>query len=186
MSAEKIIEQINKDTKKEISQILNEAEKQANSILQSANEQIIKETEKILADGKIQSENIKKIQISKATQDMKREIMNAREKIIDDCFLKAHHKLTTLGDHRYKAIVRKLMKEGYKKLGKGCTVIISRPVDKIIAKDLGFEVTGSTESSGGIIITSRDGRIILDNTFDGILNREKEKIRIKVGMLLFY
>ena len=185
MSAEKIIEQINKDSQKEINQILKDAEKEATSIIANAKEEAKKQVEKIHLDGKIQSENITKILVSKASQDIKREIMNAREEIIDECFLKAHHKLSTLSEQKYKNIVRNLMSDGQKKLSRNCTVKTSRPIDKQIAKDLGLEITGSVESSGGIILISGDGRIILDHTFDGILKREKDKIRIKVGKLLF-
>ena len=39
--------------------------------------------------------------------------------------------------------------------------------------------------SGGVIIISDDGKIKLDNTFEGILKRRKEQIRLKVGKLLF-
>jgi len=77
------------------------------------------------------------------------------------------------------------MQDGRKKIGRDCTVITSRETDKKIAKNLGIKVTGSVECSGGIILTSSDGRITLDHTFDGILKREKDKIRIKVGRLLF-
>ncbi len=185
MSAEKIIDQIKKDSQKEINKILKDAEKEAEIIITTAKEEAKKQVEKIQADGKIQSENITKINVSKAKQDMKREIMNAREKIIDECFVKAHHKLSTLSEQKYKNIVRKLMRDGQKKLSRGCTVMTSRPTDKQIAKDLGLQITGSVESSGGIILMSNDGRIQLDHTFDGILKREKEKIRIKVGKLLF-
>ena len=41
------------------------------------------------------------------------------------------------------------------------------------------------ESIGGIILKSIDGKIIFNNTFEGILKREKERIRIKVGKFLF-
>ena len=53
------------------------------------------------------------------------------------------------------------------------------------AKNLGLKITGNVDASGGIILTSGDGQITLDNTFDGILERKKDRIRIKVGKLLF-
>ena len=185
MSAEKIINQIKKDSQKEINQILKDAEKEAKHIITTAKDEAKKQVDRILADGTAKSENITKIHISKANQDMKREIMNAREKIIDECFVKAHHKLSTLSEQKYKNIVRKLMIDGQKKLSGECTVKTSRPIDKQIAKDLGLQISGSVESSGGIILMSNDGRILLDHTLDGILKREKQKIRIKVGKLLF-
>jgi len=185
MSAEKIIEQIKTDSQKEASKILKDAEKEAANIIDTAKQQAKQEAEKILANGKIQSENIKKILVSKASQGTKRDVMKAREKIIDECFVKAHHKLSTLNEQKYKKIVTKLMQDGCKKLGEDCAVLTSRDIDKKIAKDLGLQVTGPVESCGGIILKSGDGRVALDNTFDGILKREKDKIRIKVGRLLF-
>ena len=77
------------------------------------------------------------------------------------------------------------MKDGQKKLGGSCTVLVSRDADKKIAGDIGLNVVGTVESSGGVVLTSSDGRVTLDHTFDGILKREKDKIRIKVGKLLF-
>ena len=185
MPAEKIIEQIKKDSQKEISQILKDAEKEAKHIIATAKEEAKKQVDKILADGKIQSENIVKILVSKANQDAKKEIMKAREKIIDECFVKAHHKLSTLDEQKYKNMVTKLMQDGRKKIGRDCTVITSRDIDKKIAEDLGIKITGSVESSGGVVLISSNGRITLDHTFDGILKREKDKIRIQVGRLLF-
>ena len=185
MSAEKIIEQIKKDSQNEVKQILKDAEKQASSILSDAKEEAKQESDKIIANGKKKSENIERILISKARQDAKKEVTQAREKIIEECFVKAHHKLSTFNEQKYKHIVTKLMKGGAEKLGGNCTVTTSRNIDKQIAQDLGLKVIGSVESSGGIILTTSDERITLDHTFDGILEREKDKIRIKVGKLLF-
>jgi vacuolar-type H+-ATPase subunit E/Vma4 len=185
MSAEKIIEQIEKDSELKVKQILNEAKDQSTSILQSAKKEADIEAERILNNAKNQSENLKKINVSKANQAIKRNIMNAKEKVIDDCFTKAHHKLSILKGDRYEKLVTKLIKDGHKKLGDDYTVLTSRDLDKKIAQNLGITVSGSIESSGGVLLKSADGKITLDHTFDGILKREKHKIRIKVGKLLF-
>jgi vacuolar-type H+-ATPase subunit E/Vma4 len=111
--------------------------------------------------------------------------MSAREKIIDECFTKAQHELSILKGEYYERLVRKLIRDGQEKLGRNCTALTTRDVDKKIAKDLGINITGTVESSGGIVLKSADGKVILDHTFDGILKREKNQIRIKVGKLLF-
>jgi len=185
MSAEKIIEQIKKDAEKEIKEIQKDTDKQVKEIINEAKKEAEKQAEKILADAKKQAENHKKILISQANQDAKKGTMNTREKIIDDCFVKAHHELCTLDKTEYKNIVRKLVTDGVKKLGGNAEIIVSRDIDKEISKDLHLEVIGEVEASGGIILKSDDGRVTLDHTFDGILKREKDQIRIKVGKLLF-
>ena len=185
MSAEKIIEQITKDSELRKNQILEEADQKAKEIIKNAKSEAKLQVDKILKDGEIQSEAIKKILISKANQDVKKEILNQREKIIDECFVKAHHKLSTLNEQKYIEIVTKLIKDGFNKIGMDCSILASRDLDKKIAKNLNIKVTGSIEASGGILLISADGRITLDHTFDGILKREKDRIRIKVGRLLF-
>ena len=185
MTAEKIIEQIKKDTDLEISKIKKDAEDQAKIIINNSKKELEEEIKKILTDSKIKSENVKKIHISKANQDIKREIMNAREKIIDQCFSKAHHELSILKGKNYEKIVKNLIKDGMKKLGGKCSIITSRAADKRIAQEIGISVVGRVEKTGGIIIKSEDGKVTLDYTFDGILEREKGKIRRKVGKILF-
>jgi vacuolar-type H+-ATPase subunit E/Vma4 len=185
MSAEKIIEQIKKDSDKEIKQIQKDAEKQVKIILDTSKKKAEMEVIKIQNDSKIEAENLKKILISKASQDSKREIMNAREKIIDDCFTKAHSELSKLKGKEYNFIVKRLIEDGVKKLGKNCKIMVSREEDKKIAQEAGVTVDGTIESSGGVVIKSSDGKILLDHTFKGILYREKNRIRIEIGKLLF-
>jgi len=185
MSVEKIIQQIKKDSEKEIKQILKDANDKAKESIDNAKEEAEAEAKKIISDGKKQSETIQKIMISKANQDAKREIMKAREKIIDECFIKAQHELSILKQERYEKIISKLINDGKEKLGENCTVKISRSIDKNIVERFGLTVSGHIESSGGVILVSADKRVTLDYTFEGILKREKDKIRIKVGKLLF-
>ena len=111
--------------------------------------------------------------------------MNASETMIKECFTKAHHELSILKDKPYENLVKKLIIDGQKKLGDKCVVYVSRDADKKIAKDLGIDIAGNIESAGGVILKSSDGLVTLDHTFDGILKREKDKLRIKVGKLLF-
>jgi len=185
MSAEKIIERIKKDSEKEINNILEEAEKETVDIVDSIKKEAKLESEKIITRGEFQGENIKKILVSKASQDSKRDIMKAREKIIEDCFTKAQKKLSSLKEVEYKKIVTKLVKAGINKLDGQCTLLISRDIDKEIAKEVRLAVSGKVEATGGIILKSHDKKVTLDYTFDGILKRKKDEIRIKVGKLLF-
>jgi len=185
MSAEKIIQQIKKDAEKEIKRIQLEAEKQAKTIIDDAKKQAKQEAEKILEDGKKQSENAEKIIISKANQEIKREIMKAREKVIDECFVKAHQKMSMIKGKEYEQTMSRYIENGIKKLGKDCNLMISRQEDKKIMQKYGINESGRIDASGGVKLASKDGRITLDYTFDGILKRDKDKIRNKVGKLLF-
>ena len=118
MSTEKIIEQIKEDAEKELNQIKKDAEKQAKTIIEDAKKEARVESEKIIEAGKKQSDNIEKIIISKAHQDVKRQIMNAKEKIIEECFVKAHQKLSMIKGKEYENTVTQYIQDGIEKLGK--------------------------------------------------------------------
>ena len=61
----------------------------------------------------------------------------------------------------------------------------SKPLDKEIAKKHNIPVQGTIESCGGIKLISENGSITIDYTFEGILKRKKQDIRILVGNILF-
>ena len=185
MSAEKIINRIQKDAENERKQILKDAENQAKKIIDQGKKEAQSQADHIVRDGEQQCDNITKIMLSKTSQEVKREIMKAREKIIDECFTKAHHQLSILHGTEYTTIVTKLIENGKKKIPGGCSLLASREADKTLAKTMGITVTGTIETAGGVILKSSDGRITLDHTFDGILKRKKDEIRRKVGQLLF-
>jgi V/A-type H+-transporting ATPase subunit E len=184
MPAEKIIAQIQKDSKQTIQQIQKEAEQQASTILSTAKKEAHEQADKLLATGKQQSETIKKIMISKAHQDVKRHIMHTKETLIEECFTQAQQKLTTLNDQDYENIVTKLMNKGKNELGT-CTAHIATERDRKIAEKLDIPVSGTIKVSGGVLLISEDGNTTLDYTFEGILKRRKDEIRIKAGKLLF-
>ena len=185
MSAEKIIERITQDAEKQIHDIIHEAKKQSESITKNAKVDADKEAESILQKGILESENQKKIQISKATQDIKRDLMNAKEEIIEQCFTQALDKLASLTDNQYRKLVTMLIQAGKKRLGENCILSVSRSIDKEIAQQEGIAVQGTIPSIGGIIMQSADGKITIDSTFERLLNRKKDDIRIQVGKLLF-
>ena len=111
--------------------------------------------------------------------------MNFKEEIINECFVKAHQKFSTVKGKVYEDTISKYIQKGVKKLDNDCSIQTSRSEDKNILEKLGLKTSGNIEASGGIKILSKDGKIILDYTFDGILKRDRNKIRNKIGKLLF-
>ncbi len=185
MSVETIIAKIEQDTNKKVEDIIHDAQNQAESLKKQKKQVSDNETSELLTQAKQESHQQKQIKIAQAHQEKKRKIMAAREKLIDTCFTKAQEKLHHLSEKQYTKIITHLLKDGKKKLGEDFTVYISQKQDKHIAKKLGLTVSGSLEATGGVILKSKDKTITLDNTFEGILRRKKDVIRIKIGKLLF-
>ncbi|MFH1100696.1 MAG: V-type ATP synthase subunit E family protein [Methanobacteriota archaeon] len=185
MSAEKIIEKIRKDTEKEVHSIITDAEKQADVTITTAKKDAEQEAKHILARGKTQSENIKKILLSKAGQDAKKEQLQIKETIIEDCFHQAMKHLAQLQGEHYTTFILNLLKTSKKHLGENQRILVSRDSDRVIAQQEGVIVEGTVNASGGIILKSADGKISIDYTFEGIMKRKKDDIRIHIGKQLF-
>jgi V/A-type H+-transporting ATPase subunit E len=185
MSTEKIIKRIQTDAQAQQQQLLTNAETQSRLIIKEAKTQIEKEAKSLLQNGQLDSENTKKIMISKAIQEVKRDMMNAREEIIEQCFAQALEKLASLPEDQYKKLILHYLKIGTVRLGGAFSIKTSRLLDADIAKQQGIPVQGSIQSIGGIILQSQDGKITIDNTFERILDRKKDELRIHVGKLLF-
>mgnify|MGYP006273241137 CR=1 FL=1 len=185
MTAETIVHKIKTDAENKAKEITSEAEQQAQQIKNNATENAKKQADEIIEKGKQQAENRKKILISQAHQNAKRNEMNAKEDIIETCFSNALDQLSNMDEHSYKKIVKQLIEQGRKQIPGNCTLQISKDVDKQIAEELNIPVSGKISASGGIILQSEKGTITIDNTFEGILKREKQRIRVEVGKLLF-
>lgn len=185
MSAETIIKKIKSDAEQKAKEIKKEAEQEADNIKNETTKKAKKQSDDIIEKGKQQAENRKKILISQAHQNAKRKEMNAKEDIINTCFSKALKHLENMDENEYITLVKQLIKQGRKQIPGDCTLKISREADKTIAKQLSIPVSGKISATGGVVLVSKKGTITIDNTFEGILKREKDRIRVKVGKLLF-
>jgi len=185
MSAETLISRIKNDSIHEADQLLANAKKQSKQMMKQGLEEANKQVEMIIQTGKKEQANIKRIKISQAMQEAKRRQLQAKEIVIDECFQKALQQLQDLPDETYSQMIETLIKQAIVQIPDGFSISSSKPLDKVIAKKHDIPIKGSCEAIGGFIITSKDGRISIDNTFEGILKRKKDEIRVQVGKLLF-
>jgi V/A-type H+-transporting ATPase subunit E len=185
MSKEAIINQINQDADEEIAQIEKETKEKIDTITSQIHEKTEEMKQSILEKGKNEAENIEKIEISKANQEVKRAQMQAKEEIIETCFQKALDKLKDIDGAEYEEIIRRFLKMGSEQMNGSFIVETSRSIDEKIAKKENITVAGTIDAIGGIRLLSEDKTFIIDNTFEGRLKRNKQDIRVHVGSILF-
>jgi len=185
MSAEAIIKKIQTDADKEIALIQQKAKKQIDEMLKSYAKKTKELEQLIIENGKKECENIQRIHISQAHQEVKRQLMNIQEESIEHCFHKAKENLANLDEQSYVKIINILIDNGKKQIKGSFSIKTSKPLDKKIAKEKKIPVIGTIQASGGIVLIADKGNISIDNTFEGILKRRKQEIRVQVGKLLF-
>ncbi len=185
MSAETLIAKIKEDAKEAVQDIIDEAKKQSQKMIKQAQSEAKSKAEIILQQGTSEKATIQRIKISQAQQEAKIQLMQAKERIIEECFQKAVERLKSLDDKTYSKMIESLIKKGADQITGSYIIYTSKPLDALVAKKQNVSVKGTLTTYGGIILHSEDGRIIVDNTFEGILKRKKDILRVQVGRLLF-
>jgi len=185
MSAEKIINEIKKDAEKEKKQIRKEIEQKIKEIKDTEITQAKQIAREIEKEGEKRIENLKKILISKSIQEEKKKILKKKEELIIKSFEKASEKIKDADRVEYEKFLNVILKQSKEKLGDNPKIKITIEKDKKIIEKQGFEVIGKINADAGIIAFSSDEKVSLDLTIHGIMDRKKEKLRKKIGGLLF-
>ena len=184
MALENLLQKIKEEAKEEIDEIIGRAEKEAAEIIEETKEKGKKEAEKIKTQGEKEAKRVKEKILAAARRKARMEITNAKEELIQLCMEAIKEKLSKLDSKKYQKIVESMIKDAMKEL-KDFYIIATRKEDKKIAEKLGIEVKGEKKGIGGVIIKTKDGSKEMDLTFDFLLERKEEEIRIMIAKKLF-
>ena len=201
-------------TDKIVSSIMSEAQGKADIIMQEANAEIAtinadaektaeSEKNKILENGKKQSDMRYQQIISEAKMNARRAKLGAKEEVIDAAFNQATGELKAIaadGNDDYKDSLSKMIKEAADEIGRDDLIIHLNEADTNNFKQ-DLSSTGSTDSFelegikftlgepidaiGGAILKSSDGDIEVNNTIEARLERFKSILRSEVAEVLF-
>ena len=184
MAIEKLLARIEEDARKEIDEIIKAAEGEAKRIIEGAREEGKKEAEKITKKGKKEAERARDRIISAANREARMMITNAKEEVIQQCLEIIREKMASMPSKEYKKIVEDMVKDAIEE-GGDYVLFYSRKEDKKIAEKLNIDVEGEIDAIGGVVLKAKDGSKEIDLTFDFLLERKKEEIRIMIAEKLF-
>jgi len=199
--AQLIVEDILREAEEKAATIIRAAKKEAQTILDAARfdakEEEISEIKKAHAQGKLVHEEI----LAEGRTRARRELLQKREELIDEVLNDARKKLIDYaGSEKYEKDLARIVVSACKKLGSNRVVIQANSrdlklIEKIkgqISRELGESESGASisfgepiQTFGGVRVTTQDGKVEIDETFDGKLRRETELLRVKVARVLF-
>ena len=200
-------------TDKIVSSIMSEAQGKADIIMQEANAEIAtinadaektaeSEKNKILENGKKQSDMRYQQIISEAKMNARRAELGAKEDVIEAAFNQAIGELKTKaasGDEEYKDSLSKMIMEATEEIGSNDLILQLNEADtKKFKDDLSsqgsdsFEIEGikftlgePIDAIGGAILKTANGDIEVNNTIEARLERFKSILRSEVAEILF-
>ncbi len=165
-SAEKQVRELNKQADNEAKVILAKAQAEASQLLSLSLEQartLAKDEERKISSAHLHARKI---------------VAQARDEMISSSIFLAREKLVAEAEKQspaYKKLFERLAKAGVKEFGDKAVIACAKQ-DAALAKEYAGSVK-SIDSPGGLVISSPDGKIQLDYSFDSILDENREQFK---------
>lgn len=139
---------------------------------------------------------------SSAEMEARRLLLEKKEELVSRLFTDVEHRLEQMrGSDSYVDLIAKSIENGFETIGNELIVEYSEKDKEIfsdsfiskvksrISKSLGVKINIEFQPSNdiisaGVIIKSKDGRIVIDDTFSNLIKRLKEELRGKVSEIL--
>ena len=153
---------------------------------------------------------LRNVQLAQAHREERRLLLEAREDLINKCFIGLEDRLKNLNGAEYRTALKNLLVEGLKVLNGQAEIRVARNGDLAAAEELIIELMkedivleGSgpekkikpvltlrkdllpARKLGGVLLTSQDGKKVVDNTFSAVLERDRDELRVGFSEILF-
>ncbi|UZE91943.1 MAG: V-type ATP synthase subunit E [Methanosarcinales archaeon] len=192
---DKIISKIESDAKVEMQHIKADAMQEAKKILDEARRQGEQEHTKIIERGKKDIDtSVNRIQ-SGARIDAMRTVIGAKDQVISRCFAEAREALSKLANtKKYENILRDSIDDGAKLIGNDVILLCNKKDKRAIKKVIsgmpkkGLKISVGKEdidTIGGVVVKSKSGDVIVNNTFEAILERQSNELRHEISRILY-
>jgi len=161
--------------------------------IQTVKRQVTEAVSKILENGARQAESLKRQIIGAAELETRNSQLKSLENAVNEVFAAAVDSLTKLASDRYEKTIVRLIDEGIEVIGPRAMVSSNASESKAVAGAIRKLNGGRVklthgdeglETVGGVVLTSPDGTIRFDNTFEARLERMKPSLRKEVAGLL--
>ncbi len=176
------IEVIENETGQRVQEILSEVEKEAartrRTRLKKVEDQIRSEATGIVYSASLKAKNL---------------LIKAQEETVEEAFRIAEGKLADLhkGDD-YSRVLEVLLDECLEYFPEGDILVQVRESDRSMVEKLLSDRNRShrvsetpLDASGGLVVSSPDGQVVVSNTFESRLARAKDHLRLEISQALF-
>jgi len=123
----------------------------------------------------------------------KNQLIKAQEETVDEAFKKAEQRLKDLGKQQdYPQVLEVLLDECLDFFPEGEVLVQVRPADRDLLEKMlagrgrSFRISDTPlAASGGLVVSSPDGQIVVSNTFESRLERARDHLRLEISKSLF-
>ena len=170
---------------------LGEGKKQALALMDASKRDAKAAVSKILDTGDKQAESLKRQLVGAAELEVRNAQLKALETAVVEVFEKATRGVQELQGARYEKSLVSLLREGVEVLGPRATVSCRAKDRRAVSAAIGrlgqnklILAKDPVETIGGVVMTSMDGSVRFDNTFEARLERMRPTLRMEVSSTL--
>lgn len=203
---QRILDRILTNAREDAKSIVLEARKSAEMMLEQQKElgaqKAAERVSYILTKARGEADTIRGMICSDVRRKASWMVLSEKERLITDVLDEAKTRLVALAKtDRYASELEWIIRDAGNALGGGGLQVFLNEHDATLPLKLGTiskaisEETGNktelklsqerTETSGGAVIKTVDGKITLDNTFEAMLKRRERELRLKIARILF-
>ncbi len=204
--AQKITDQILTDAKEDAKSIIIDARKEAEMMQERQGELGRQKAAERVSSIVGKARNESDITRGMVFTDIRRKagwmILSEKERLITNVLDEAKSRLTALAKtEKYMPELERMILDAGIALGGGELQVLLNERDSALPLKLNAiskavsEKTGNrtelklskerTKASGGVVVKSTDGKVILDNTFEAMLKRRERELCLKIARILF-
>ncbi len=183
MGLDKVVKDISDKAEVESKEIVARAQVEAAAVKKDAEAEARKahEAEMLRSDSAISK--MRQRELSSAKLDVKKSKLNAEKDVLEEVRADLLKRLTDMPKDKKVDIIQKLINMSKKDVATG--KIFTNAADADLVKNSGYEYGGNIKCIGGIIVTSVDGSVNLDYTFDSIMDDVWNSSMKSVSDILF-
>jgi V/A-type H+-transporting ATPase subunit E len=191
-AASDTLEKVSGEFATEVLADLETGRKETNAMVESVRKETEEAVAKILETGMKQADSVRRQIVGAAELEARNAQLKSLEKAVNAAFETASKEIADLSGARRDDAIRRLIQEGLDVIGAkaevGCASKDKRAVASAIKK-LGPRVKAAqgdeaVETMGGVVLTTPDGSVRFDNTFEARLERMKPTLRKEVAAVL--
>jgi len=199
--AQLIADDILKEAKEKAAGIIRAAKKEARTLLDAARFGAKEEEERETKEARVRGKHVYDEVLAEGRMRAKREVLRKREELINEVFREVEKKLRAhASSKKYEKDIVRIVAAACKKLGSDDVVIRANRRDLKLLEGFKDQITRELgegkktvkvslgepiQTIGGVKIGTSDGRVEIDETFEGRMRREFEGLRVKVAKVLF-
>ncbi len=186
MGLEKVKQEILEKARKDAAGIVGAAQAEAKAVMRASEKQMQNYERLVDEDAGRSVEQMKRRELASAELELQKQVLAAKNELIETVFSQAMKKLGQLGDKKREAHVKGLLDLARKEMNVAVVHCNSKDVEFLEGGSSDkLKVIKNDSISGGIVAESPDRKLKVDYSYETVLEQTKSKVLSDVARLLF-